>query len=161
MIDPVELLQSANSATGSQVDSTFTAFVLDNGPGSAQVSLRGLDPTRTLFLVNTKRVAPGGVGGAPVSPDISTIPSIMIDRIEIVLDGASSVYGSDAVAGVTNVIMRKDFDGLELEVNGQYSQDGGGAQSQISMAWGNTFDRGTFGIGLEHFNRSVLRLDDR
>ncbi|MCV6604030.1 MAG: TonB-dependent receptor plug domain-containing protein, partial [Porticoccaceae bacterium] len=161
LIDTVELLQSVNAATGTQIDNTFTQFVLDNGPGSAQLNLRGLGATRTLIMVNSKRMSPGGVGGAPVSPDISTIPSIMIDRAEIVLDGASSVYGSDAVAGVVNIITRKDFDGIELGLDSVYTQDGGGAQSTLSVAWGDTYDKGSIGFGLEYYDRSVLRLDDR
>ena len=115
LIDTASLLQSATQATGTQIDNTFTAYVLDNGPGSAQVNLRGLGAQRVLLLLNSKRLAPGGVGGAPTSPDISTIPNIMIDRIEYLLDGASSIYGSDAVAGVANVIMRTDFDGIDFE----------------------------------------------
>ena len=85
LIDTAALLQSSTQATGQQVDGTFTAFVLDNGPGSAQVNLRGLGADRVLLLLNSRRLAPGGVGGAPSTPDISTIPNIMIDRIELLL----------------------------------------------------------------------------
>ncbi len=84
-------------------------------PGTSTVDLRGLGAERTLVLINGRRAAPSGVEGAPVSPDLNVIPSSLVQRYEILLDGASSVYGSDAVAGVANIILRKDFDGLELE----------------------------------------------
>ena len=136
LIDTASLLQSATQATGTQIDSTFTAYVLDNGPGAAQVNLRGLGAQRVLLLLNSKRVAPGGVGGAPTSPDISTIPNIMIDRIEYLLDGASSIYGSDAVAGVANVIMRTDFDGIDFEGQIVNTDATGGDEKTLGIAWG-------------------------
>ena len=116
-MDTAGLIQGATAASGVQIDNTFNAFVLDNGPGAANVNLRGLDPTRTLLLVNSRRMSPAGVGGAPTAPDLNSIPSIMIDRVELLNDGASSVYGSDAVAGVVNVLMRQQFDGLEFEAD--------------------------------------------
>ncbi|MEJ2385031.1 MAG: TonB-dependent receptor plug domain-containing protein, partial [Xanthomonadales bacterium] len=116
LIDPAEILQKSTAAAGQQIDLSFTGFVLDNGPGASTIDLRGLGAARTLVLVNGRRLAPSGVEGAPASPDLNLVPSSLVQRYEVLLDGASSVYGSDAVAGVTNVIMRKDFDGLELDV---------------------------------------------
>ena len=145
LIDTAALLQSATQATGTQIDSTFTAFVVDNGPGASQINLRGLGAQRVLLLLNSRRVAPGGVGGAPTSPDLSTIPGVMIDRIEFLLDGASSVYGSDAVAGVANVIMRKDFEGFELEGEFVETKATGGGEKTLGLAWGKTTDNWTFG----------------
>jgi iron complex outermembrane recepter protein len=161
LIDTASLLQSATQATGTQIDNTFTAFVLDNGPGSAQVNLRGLGAERVLLLLNSKRVAPGGVGGAPTSPDISTIPNIMIDRIEYLLDGASSIYGSDAVSGVANVIMRSDFDGFEFEGQMVNPDAVGGGESTLGIAWGKSGDNWNLGISAEYYDRERLRLRDR
>mgnify|MGYP000293658925 CR=1 FL=1 len=67
------------------------------------------------MLINGRRVAPAGVEGAPTSPDLGLVPSSLVQQYDLLLDGASSIYGSDAVAGVANIIMRKDFDGLEIE----------------------------------------------
>ena len=161
LIDTAALLQSTTQATGTQIDSTFTAFVVDNGPGAAQINLRGLGVQRVLLLLNSRRVAPGGVGGAPTSPDISTIPSIMIDRIEFLLDGASSIYGSDAVAGVANVIMRKDFEGLEFEAVFEETDATGGGEKNLGLAWGKTADNWTFGVAAEVYDRQRVRLRDR
>ena len=161
LIDTAALLQSATQATGTQIDSTFTAFVLDNGPGSAQVNLRGLGAQRVLLLLNSRRVAPGGVGGAPTSPDISTIPNVMIDRIEFLLDGASSIYGSDAVAGVANVIMRSDFEGFEFESEIVEPTSRGGGEQTLGLAWGRSGDNWTLGVAAEYYDRHRVRLHDR
>jgi outer membrane receptor protein involved in Fe transport len=84
--------------------------------GTAQVSLRGLGSNRTLVLVDGKRYVPAGVTG---SVDLDAIPSAMIDHVEVVTGGASAVYGSDAIAGVVNVLLKRDFEGAEL--TGTYS----------------------------------------
>ncbi|HWA31472.1 MAG TPA: TonB-dependent receptor [Rhizomicrobium sp.] len=84
--------------------------------GTATVSLRGLGSNRTLVLVDGKRYVPSGIGG---SVDLDAIPTGMIDHVEVVTGGASAVYGSDAVAGVVNVILKKDFEGAQL--NASYS----------------------------------------
>lgn len=161
LIDTASMLQSNPTATGAQIDNTYTAFVLDNGPGATNINLRGLDASRTLLLVNSRRMAPSGIGGAPTAADLNSIPSIMIDRVELLLDGASSVYGSDAVAGVVNVLMRQQFDGLEFEAD--YAQPGVGAGEEaiLSLAYGRDFDRGSFGLGAEYYDRSRLRFSDR
>ncbi len=161
LLDPVDMLQSASQSTGTQIDNTFQGFVLDNGPGSAQINIRGLDPERSLILVNGKRLAPSGVGGAPTTPNLNQIPSIMIDRIELLLDGASSVYGSDAIGGVANVILRKDFDGLELDLARTQPFESGGEETQASLAWGATSDRGSLGFGIEYYNRKQIAKGDR
>ncbi len=161
VFDPAQLLQRDESASGQQIDATFQGFVLNNGPGSQTLNLRGLGADRTLLLINGRRLAPAGVEGAPVNPSINLLPSSLIDRFDLLLDGASSVYGSDAVAGVTNVILRKDFDGPELFVSGNINPQGGGDDYQISGAWGFNTDRAFFGIGAEYSYRDAVRLRDR
>ena len=146
-----------------QIDLTFQGFVLDNGPGATTIDLRGLGADSTLLLVNGRSLAPAGVEGAPVSPDTTLLPSTLVQQYEVLLDGASSVYGSDAVAGVVNVIMRKDFDGFELEAfaslpAGEYSA---GKQNAISAAWGHNGDRGFIGIGAEYVNWEPVTFADR
>ncbi len=159
--DPAQILQRSEAASGTQIDATFQGFVLDNGPGSQTINLRGLGADRTLVLVNGRRLAPGGVEGAPTNPSINLVPSTLVDRYDLLLDGASSVYGSDAVAGVANIVLRKDFDGLELQANGNINPEGGGDDYTISAAWGFNTDRAVFGIGAEYAVRDEVRLRDR
>lgn len=159
--DPAQILQRSESAAGQQIDATFQGFVLDNGPGSQTVNLRGLGADRTLLLINGRRMAPAGVEGAPTNPSINLLPSSLIDRYDLLLDGASSVYGSDAVAGVGNIILRKDFDGLELFASGNLNEQGGGDDYTVSAAWGMNTDRGFFGIGAEYAYRDEVKLRDR
>ncbi|MCL9983604.1 MAG: TonB-dependent receptor plug domain-containing protein [Erythrobacter sp.] len=159
--DPASILQRSEAAAGQQIDATFQGFVLDNGPGSQTVNLRGLGANRNLLLVNGRRLSPSGVEGAPSNPSINLIPATLVDRYDILTDGASSVYGSDAVAGVINVILRKDFDGLELQANGDINPQGGGEDFTVSAAWGKNFDRGVFGIGAEWRRTDKILLSDR
>jgi iron complex outermembrane receptor protein len=159
--DPSAILQRSEAAAGQQIDATFQGFVLDNGPGSQTVNLRGLGANRNLLLVNGRRLSPSGVEGAPSNPSINLIPATLVDRYDILTDGASSVYGSDAVAGVINVILRKDFNGLELQANGNINPQGGGEDFTISASWGKNFDRGVFGIGAEWRRTDAILLSDR
>lgn len=159
--DPSQILQRSTAASGQQIDATFQGFVLDNGPGSATLNLRGLGENRNLLLLNGRRLAPSGVEGAPQAPSLNLIPGSLVDRYEIVTDGASSVYGSDAVAGVVNVILRKDYDGLELFARGELNPQGAGEDFTVSAAWGTNSDRGFIGIGAEYDYRDQLRIRDR
>jgi len=159
--DPAQILQRSEAAAGTQIDATFQGFVLDNGPGSQTINLRGVGAGRTLVLVNGRRLAPAGVEGAPTVPSINLIPATLVDRYDLLTDGASSVYGSDAVAGVVNVILRKDFDGLEIQANGDLNPMGAGEDYSVSAAWGFTTDRAVFGIGAEYQFRDEVKLRDR
>ncbi|MDN3644796.1 TonB-dependent receptor [Pontixanthobacter aestiaquae] len=161
LFDASQILQRDESAAGQQIDATFAGFVVDNGPGSATLNLRGLGADRTLLLVNGRRLAPAGVEGAPSNPSINLLPSSLIDRFDLLLDGASSIYGSDAVAGVGNIILRKDFDGLELFARGEINPQGAGEDYSISGAYGINLDRGFIGIGVEYDHRDAIRFNDR
>ena len=161
VIDAGEILQNSTSAGGQQIDLTFSGFVLDNGPGSSTISLRGLGANRTLVLMNGRRLAPSGVEGAPSAPNINLVPQLMISRYENLLDAGSSIYGSDAIAGATNIITRKDFDGLELQVFTDTPDRNGGDGSTISAAWGFNTDKSVFGIGVEYAQSERVRYRDR
>ncbi len=163
LIDPSTILQESTAASGVQIDLTFQGFVLDNGPGATTIDLRGLGAGRTLVLINGRRISPAGVEGAPVSPDTQLIPGSMVQQYEVLLDGASSVYGSDAVAGVVNVILRKDFDGLELEAFSSIPADdySAGMVNSVNAAWGYNGDRGFIGVGFEYEDVEPITLDDR
>ena len=160
-IDPATILQESTSAAGAQVDITFTGLVLDSGPGHSSIDLRGLGDSRTLVLINGRRASPAGVEGAPVSPDLNLIPGSVVQQYEILLDGASSVYGSDAIAGVANVILRKDFDGFEFEAYSQLPSEGNGERNTFSGTWGRNFDRGFVGGAVEFQRWERVALDDR
>ena len=85
----------------------------------------------------------------------------MVERIEYLLDGASSIYGSDAVAGVANVIMRTDFDGIDFEGQIVNTDATGGDEKTLGIAWGKTGDNWTLGIAGEYYGRDRLRLNAR
>ena len=161
LIDATDILQNSTNAGGQQIDLSFNGFVLDNGPGSTTISLRGLGANRTLVLMNGRRLAPSGVEGAPSAPNISLVPQLMISRYENLLDAGSSIYGSDAIAGATNIITRKDFDGLEVQVFADTPDRNGGDSSTISAAWGFNTDKSVFGIGIEYAEQERVLYADR
>lgn len=161
LINPADILQSTGAAAGQQIDLTFGGFVLDNGPGSTTVDLRGLGAGRTLVLLNGRRLAPAGVEGAPSAPDLSLVPSGLVQQYDLLLDGASSIYGSDAVAGVANMILKKDFDGLEISGFTTQPEHSNGEESTITVTWGKNWDRGFVGFGLDYFNSDSVSVDDR
>ena len=162
LADTADILQSSSVAAGSQqINNTFGAFVTPGGQGANTISLRGLGAQRTLLLINGKRLAPAGSRGQLGSPDLNTLPKSMIERFEILKDGGSSVYGSDAVAGVINVITRKNYEGLALSSNVNATFDGGGETFQLDGIWGSTFDRGNITVAAEYYKRNALTLADR
>ena len=140
-----EILQSSALASGAQVDNSFGGFVVSGGPGVNTFGLRSLDPGRTLILVNGRRFTPAGTRGQVNSIDLNSIPDVSIDRIEILKDGASSIYGADAIAGVVNIITKKRFDDFILEGYYQDELDYG----SVSGLYGKTWDRGYIDIGVE------------
>jgi iron complex outermembrane recepter protein len=107
--------------------------------GLSSISLRGLGDNRTLVLVDGHRVAGLPNGGSTASVDINSIPLAAIERVEVLRDGASASYGSDAVAGVVNFILRKEFDGLQLSADvGKPTRSGGGHVSRYNLVVGGT-----------------------
>jgi len=100
-----------------------------NTPGAATVSLRGIGANRTLVLIDGRRGAPGNASGAV---DVSTIPSAALSRVEIISGGASATYGADAIAGVTNFILKRDVEGLELDAQLGLSEFGDAFEYQFS-----------------------------
>jgi iron complex outermembrane receptor protein len=109
----------------------------------ATISLRGLTSARTLVLINGRRSAVygGGSNGANGSSvDISSIPISMIERVEILKDGASAIYGSDAIAGVVNFILRQNYQGLEVAAEGGTPAHAGGGTEEKISAYGGTGD---------------------
>lgn len=166
LVDAADLLGQTTVVQGQQTTtgvSTSAGLVTDNGPGSATASLRGLSADRTLVLINGRRLAPAGVRGVPSVPDLNMIPGTLIERVDVLLDGASSIYGSDAVAGVVNYNLRNDFDGIQLDVFATLPELPGNAghQEVYTLTTGVSNDRGFIGFAVEHsesagYNESAL-----
>jgi outer membrane receptor protein involved in Fe transport len=116
-----------------------------NTPGAATVSLRGLGANRTLILVDGRRATPANASGVT---DINTIPSAAIERVEVISGGASATYGADAVAGVTNFILKKNFQGLELDGRLGITQYGDGFEYQLSGIMGTDFADGRGNVSM-------------
>ncbi len=116
-----------------------------NTPGAATVSLRGIGANRNLVLVDGRRSTPSNASGVT---DINTIPAAAIERVEVISGGASATYGADAVAGVTNFILKKNFQGLELDGRVSISQEGDGLEYQFSGIMGTDFPDGRGNISL-------------
>jgi iron complex outermembrane receptor protein len=106
--------------------------------GASGISLRGLGAASTLVLINGRRVAPYGLAddGQKVFADLNVIPSEAIERVEILKDGASAIYGSDAIAGVVNVILRRDFEGTTLRASQGISEERDGHDTRLAITHG-------------------------
>lgn len=130
--------------------------------GAAGVNLRGLGERATLVLIDGRRTARGGVLGE--ATDINQIPISMIERVEVLFDGASAIYGADAVGGVVNVITRKDYQGVDLRLNHSVPQAGGAVETSLSIggthSWGNE-NRGSVTLSYEYLTRDHLDGSDR
>jgi iron complex outermembrane receptor protein len=162
LIDTAEILQTSSVAQGVQLDNTITgAFVTDAGPGSNTITLRGLNPDQTLLLINGRRVAPSGVEGAPALPNLNMIPTDAIQRVDILLDGASSVYGSDAVAGVINVILADSFEGFQLGTYVSSPEQSGGGSHRWNATMGDSSDNGRFLFSMEYLHQDSMQVQDR
>jgi len=157
-----ELLQNSTVAAGSpQVTSAISsAFVTNGGIGATTISLRGLGANRTLVLLNGRRAGPSGVRGGVSSFDLSVLPLSTIERIEVLKDGASSIYGSDAVAGVVNIITRRE-DGGTIDGYVSAPSSSGGEQTRLSASWGRDFDRGGFRVTADYNKQEELARGDR
>lgn len=127
---------------------------VNNKTGAATVNLRGLGSESTLILVDGRRVGYSGILGGVT--DISTIPLSMVERIEVLLDGASAVYGSDAVGGVVNIITRSDYSGVEVDVDYSRPHKSGFDETRVSVAGGFAWDGGRAKVGYERYQDSGL-----
>src|SRR5690606_5187606 len=114
-------------------------------PGASTVALRGVGANRTLVLIDGRRGVPGNANG---TVDVSTIPSAALERVEIISGGASATYGADAIAGVTNFILKRNFQGVELDAQAGISQNGNGFEYQLSGIIGSDFDGGRGNVSL-------------
>ncbi|HUP93023.1 MAG TPA: TonB-dependent receptor [Solimonas sp.] len=148
-----DLLQELPTA-GAALNTSYN----NGGTGTVEVDLRHLGSNRVLVLVNGRRWVSGLRSFATSSVDLTTIPISVIERIEVLKDGASAIYGSDAIAGVVNIVTRKDFDGVELRAQaGAIDADPGvdGETQAYSLSWGRVFDGGSWFL-----DGSYSRQDD-
>ena len=143
------------STRGNNQDSTAN--------GAASISLRGLGADATLVLVNGRRVAISAFAESITTNfvDINSIPVAAIERIEVLKDGASAVYGSDAVAGVVNIIMRDDFEGFEVSAGGGWTTESGYDETNISAIWGMSGEDSNVTIIADYFKNSTLSNSER
>ena len=145
-----DILQSISSNDGNGIRPVTTAT--NGGDGSNEISLRNLGAGRTLVLVDGRRWVTDAFG----SVDMNTIPASIIQRVEILKDGASSIYGSDAVAGVINIITKKDYDGFEMRAfTGEY-EAGYGKQDSISMQFGSTSEKSSSILSLSFATQAEI-----
>ena len=143
------MLQRMPSMAGSPIGTTTN----NGGNGAVTIDLRGMGAIRTLNLVNGKRTVDGG--------DYQTIPATMIERIEVLKDGASAVYGADAVTGVVNIITKKDYEGFEIEAQtADFFDMDSGNQNTWNFIAGNTFDGGSFMFGAEYVDQEHAYQSD-
>ncbi|GAB3730490.1 TonB-dependent receptor [Luteimonas pelagia] len=164
--DVVQALTASGSALNTKFNSSGNfGFPPDGsgvGAGSAQVDLRHLGAKRVLVLVDGVRwVNEASASGVGAATDLNTIPLAIVDRIEVLEDGASALYGSDAIAGVVNIITRRDFEGGAITAQyGQY-EEGDGATGKVDVAWGWNGDRSNLFLGASWTDQDVVYSRDR
>ncbi|QJE03255.1 TonB-dependent receptor [Massilia forsythiae] len=158
-------LISANGTGADNMTSGNNVFGADadrvSGGGSF-ASLRGLGPSGTLVLINGRRIAGYGLSGKAV--DLNTIPLAAVARVEVLKDGASAIYGTDAVGGVINFILKTDFEGLQANASGNFTEHGGGATRRLQLVAGKgNLDTDRFNVmaALGYDNNSQLNSNQR
>ncbi|RUO28143.1 TonB-dependent receptor [Aliidiomarina sedimenti] len=156
----MEMVLQRMSASAGYGGNQTSAYWNGGGWGTTQVNLRGLGANRTLVLLNGRRVVNGGTG-ANSSVDLNTIPLTMVERIEVLKDGASAIYGADAVAGVVNVITRKSYDGFMVEGRVAGSEHGDGGERQVNMMFGASSDRGRIVTTASYRSTEAVNMADR
>ena len=143
-----------------QVQPDFGRTANSPGDGTARLNLRGLGAGRTLVLLNGRRVAPSGVGSAV---DVNNLPRALLDRVEIITGGASTVYGSDAIAGVINFITREDFEGLSVDGSYNVTAEGDSDIYDMNIVFGHDFaaGRGNVTLYAGYYKRDALLAPER
>lgn len=142
-----ELLQK-NPTMGAPTLSRTNSNFLTSGGGTTTVNLRNMGDSRTLVLVNGRRFVSGVPGDTAV--DMNTIPTDFIERVELLTGGASATYGSDAVAGVVNIILKRNFNGMSIDAQGGKSDRGDDEKRKLALTWGTTSTDGNSNI-MVHF----------
>lgn len=150
-----DILNNITSSDGSGLSTTTTQT--NGSDGSQQISLRGLGADRTLVLVDGKR----WVTDLDGTVDLSTIPVAIIERIDVLKDGASAIYGSDAIAGVVNIITRKNFEGAQVGVSYGQTEKGDGAQRSADITIGAAGERASGVVSISYSEQKEIMAGDR
>jgi iron complex outermembrane recepter protein len=153
----LQLLPEQGNAPNFQLNNGGSTYSAD---GSTQINLRNLGVTRTLVLVNGRRMVPAGVG-ASTAVDLNTIPIAAVENVEVLKDGASAIYGSDAIAGVVNVITRKSFNTTQATAQYGVSQRGDAETFDASVTTGTSGPVGNLMFSAGYFKQGVSWLRDR
>lgn len=152
----LQRLPASAGAAGNQTNAYWTG----RGWGTAQVNLRGLGINRTLTLLNGRRLVNGGTG-ANSAPDLNTIPTAIIGRIEVLKDGASAIYGADAVAGVVNIITKTDLEGFAVAGRYGRSDEGDGGDLTLDMSYGLRGERGGLAFAVSYQTTDAVNMARR
>ena len=154
-----EISKYITSASGSHFQTNALEGV---DQGMASITLRGLDHSATLLLLNSKRHTfagtPSNQGEGYI--DVNIVPEIAIKQIEILKEGATSLYGSDAVAGVVNVLTQKDYEGLKIQVKNFKTTNYNQSDKALGLLFGSTYENGNYVIGLNILDRSALSASE-
>jgi iron complex outermembrane receptor protein len=162
-VSPADILNSSslNNFTRQFQNVGTQGAGLAGGAGANQISLRGIGAQRTLVLLNGRRLGPGGTRAQVSAVDLNVLPAGQISRYEVLTDGASSIYGSDAVAGVVNIITKSNYNGGSVNAYVGVPENSGGRDYRFSANQGWTFDRGYGSIALDYYKRESLKFRDR
>jgi iron complex outermembrane receptor protein len=150
-----DILNNITSSDGSGLSTTTTQT--NGSDGSQQISLRGLGADRTLVLVDGKR----WITDIDGTVDLSTIPVAIIERIDVLKDGASAIYGSDAIAGVVNIITRKNFEGAQFGTSYGQTTKGDGAQNSADITVGAAGERSSAVLSVSYSEQKAIYAGDR
>jgi iron complex outermembrane receptor protein len=160
LTDISEILRNITAAGNNSLSAQQGRFALTMG--ETNLDLRNLGATHTLLLVNGRRWVSGHIQTQTSVSDYNTIPTAIIERIEVLKDGASAVYGSDAIGGVVNVITRQDFTGGAVDYNfGQFYEQGDGTNQQASFSYGWMRPSGNLFVNLSYTNQAEAPNENR
>ncbi|MDS1910713.1 TonB-dependent receptor plug domain-containing protein [Vibrio parahaemolyticus] len=149
------LRKSSFNSFGSYSESSGSSW-----QSQATMSLRGLGSSRTLVLINGKRL-PGSATMGGGAANINVIPSAIVERVEVMADGGSAVYGSDAVAGVVNIILKEEFDGINVSVGSGIPSQEGGDEGNVALVMGTSGEKGNIMFSFEHDSKDEIYQRDR
>lgn len=154
-----DALESLTSTTGAMTTQSVHGFT----PAASSISLRGAGANRTLTLINGKRLNqyPKPAGGTDNFVDTANLPMEAVQRIEILQSGGSAIYGADAVGGVINIILKKDFEGVAIKYRHGDTSNGGGGSDRIALSLGASSDRGNVSSFIEFTDNQQLKATDR
>jgi iron complex outermembrane receptor protein len=167
LADALQQLPISGSAINSQFNvpgnSGFPQDGSGIGAGAAQIAIRNVSAKRTLVLVDGRRwIAGASASGVPNAVDLNTIPDNVIERVEVLQDGASAIYGSDAIGGVVNVITRQNYEGFRLDAQaGSYLSDNDGESYEIAGLWGGGNDTTHFVLSMSYKSEEGVETFDR